>query len=416
VARFDWTKIYNWLYNYFITEAHFGCSLVDNFDSYNNGDLNGQGSWSGDAEWDVQGTVVQAGAKAIQCATHAKVIAKSFTAEGDGNQVFYGRSSAINAGATNHQFRIQEGDTILAYILFNETGGGTMYLQDGDGSVSLGSWSAGSWVKVEVEWRTSDNTVRARINDGTWTAYRNTYAAFTNVDKISLSNADGTGSTFYVDSFSDPNASQTYTKTHTINSFLKKVSTKTHTADSSLKSVNTKTYTTDSVLYKTSTKSHTIDSYLEDTFTKTHTTDSALYKKIAIDHTTDSYLISRKSLTHTTNAYINYVGIPRWSSPSDEETITDSTPELEFYIPSGSLKIHFEIQLDTVNTFDSGNLREIKSWTDNTNWEYYDGADWQPFPESGVDPSYSGNKCRYTIQSSLSEGTWYRKVRGRVML
>ena len=40
-------------------------SLEDNFDSYTDGDLNGQGGWSGSSAYDVQGITVQAGAKAV---------------------------------------------------------------------------------------------------------------------------------------------------------------------------------------------------------------------------------------------------------------------------------------------------------------------------------------------------------------
>ena len=45
----------------------FGLSLVDNFDSYSDGDLNGQGSWSGSTAFDVQTTIKHSGTKAIKC-------------------------------------------------------------------------------------------------------------------------------------------------------------------------------------------------------------------------------------------------------------------------------------------------------------------------------------------------------------
>lgn len=67
-------------------------ALVDSFDSYTGGDLNGQGSWSGDASFDVQSSVVQAGANAVSHATTGGVTAtKTFTAEATGNQIFYVR-------------------------------------------------------------------------------------------------------------------------------------------------------------------------------------------------------------------------------------------------------------------------------------------------------------------------------------
>ena len=40
--------------------------FVDNFNSYNDGDLNGQGDWSGSTEFQIQGVVVEEGDKAVE--------------------------------------------------------------------------------------------------------------------------------------------------------------------------------------------------------------------------------------------------------------------------------------------------------------------------------------------------------------
>lgn len=189
-------------------------TLVENFDSYTDGDLNGQGGWSGSVNWDVQGTIVQSGVKAVQCAISASTIDKSITASANGNQVFYIRSNALNVGATNHSVRFYEGATYITGIYLNEGGGspGDILL---DGSASdpiVATWVINTWYKIEVEWRTSDDSFRARVNDGTWTSWTTVPTAFANIDKIRLQNADATGSTFFVDSFSDPNAVTTSTQ------------------------------------------------------------------------------------------------------------------------------------------------------------------------------------------------------------
>ena len=65
--------------------------LNDNFASYNVGDLNGQGSWSGDNQFEVQEEVVQSGINAVKCPSSEgeKNIEKSVPQKADCAQVFY---------------------------------------------------------------------------------------------------------------------------------------------------------------------------------------------------------------------------------------------------------------------------------------------------------------------------------------
>lgn len=117
----------------------------------------------------------------------------------------------------------------------------------------------------------------------------------------------------------------------------------------------------------------------------------------------------------TANAEIRYVGVPVWTTPGDDVEITDTTPTLNFTMPGAVGPMHFWIELDTVDTFDSGAYRVHKSQSDQTGWEYWDGGAWQPIPQSGVANTYAGNEARYTIQTPLSNTTWYRVVSAVVM-
>ena len=182
-------------------------TLIDNFDSYTVGDLDGQGSWSGSLNWDVLTAEFQSSPNSAGNTTGgAGDISKDMTATGTGNQVFYMRSSALVLGVTNHNVRFFEGATFLFFVSLNEGGGspGDIILE-GSGSTIITTWVVNTWYKIEVEWKTSDDTVRARVDDGTWTAFVAVAAAFTNVDKVTL-RATALGGSFYVDSFSDPNA------------------------------------------------------------------------------------------------------------------------------------------------------------------------------------------------------------------
>jgi len=111
------------------------------------------------------------------------------------------------------------------------------------------------------------------------------------------------------------------------------------------------------------------------------------------------------------DATIVEVGNPVWVSPADTVPIS-STPILVFQMPESTGNMHFHMQLDTANTFDTGDLREYKTSESQTNWEYWNGSDWVAVPSGGVSNVYSGNNCRYTVTTPLSATTWYRRVRG----
>jgi len=102
--------------------------------------------------------------------------------------------------------------------------------------------------------------------------------------------------------------------------------------------------------------------------------------------------------------------VPVWSTPADTVTMS-AFPALAFTIPALGSAMHFGMQLDTAATFDTGSLRDLMTTTDQTGWEYWDGAAWQAFPVGGVNQSYAGNDARHTVQTTLGSGTWYRRVR-----
>jgi hypothetical protein len=107
------------------------------------------------------------------------------------------------------------------------------------------------------------------------------------------------------------------------------------------------------------------------------------------------------------------VGVPEWVSPSNHATGITPKPYYVFLIPQAANVLHFELQLDTANTFDTGNLLTVQSWAAQSGWEYYDGSAWLAIPQGGLDPAYGGNQVRYRATADLANGTWYRRVRAR---
>ena len=127
--------------------------------------------------------------------------------------------------------------------------------------------------------------------------------------------------------------------------------------------------------------------------------------------TADAILQAAQSKSITADADIGRIGRCTWVSPADGVNMS-TLPVLVFIMPDSVGNMHFHLQLDTVDTFDSGDLREFKTNHSLTGWEYYDGDSWEPFPAAGVPNTYSGNQARYTVQTDLTLTTWYRRVRG----
>jgi len=152
--------------------------FTDNFNSYNNGDLNGQGGWSGDTNFQVQETTVFEG-KAIDGGNQTKVIEKSGNSVNDGRITFYTKNTSFNFSAF---CVLCEGDTL-------KTGIGC---RDGDIQI-WGTWTVvkanitSAWYCIELEWRSSDHCVRARVDGGIWTDWEAVSSSWTNgLDKVKL--------------------------------------------------------------------------------------------------------------------------------------------------------------------------------------------------------------------------------------
>ena len=115
----------------------------------------------------------------------------------------------------------------------------------------------------------------------------------------------------------------------------------------------------------------------------------------------------------TGTAYGATLPVPVWTTPADTVTMAN-LPELKFTMPYLAAPLFFELELDKVATFDGGDLREIRSDLSQTGWDFWNGTGWEAVAPTGVPAAYAGNEARHTVQTSLSAGTWYRRVRAGV--
>ncbi len=173
--------------------------FTDNFNSYTDGDLNGQGGWSGSVDFDVQGSVVKEGAKAVQLvgAAGGAEISKTGTEIATGKTSFYIRKTSITLGpgySLEFGFRLN-----TTYRHGGRFWGDKIQIEDGAGNntadVATGL-SANTWYLVEYEYTSTQH--RARVDGGSWTAWQGNYTSG-NVNNIRFREWIESGQSAYFD-------------------------------------------------------------------------------------------------------------------------------------------------------------------------------------------------------------------------
>jgi len=173
--------------------------ISDNFNSYVNGSIVGQGGWVDRVNGNnfiVQGITVFEGAKAVhKNALGDGVITKTGTSFADGRQAVYIKTeNRDNWGEYpdgNVQMRISKGSwdsSTMVAVTLKKNGNAAYYDPASDSYVDFDTYNDNEWTFVEVEWRSSDRTAKYRVNNGTWTdwfSFRDA-ASFTDFDTVGL--------------------------------------------------------------------------------------------------------------------------------------------------------------------------------------------------------------------------------------
>ncbi len=163
--------------------------LTEDFNSYNDGDLEGQGSWTlqyGSAsQIKIQGTTVKEGAKAPEGHTTLDSnVQKTGSQCNDGRITYY-----VCIGTADKRgcaIYLTEGGAIRVQVTFWTDG----YIKYYDGSAyqSIVAYAVDTWHCIEIEWRSSDHNARYRVDGGTWTDWDTVQVAWTNyLDRVVLS-------------------------------------------------------------------------------------------------------------------------------------------------------------------------------------------------------------------------------------
>jgi hypothetical protein len=184
-------------------------SLVDNIEAYGVNGLNGNGPWTAGGDFSVQAGVTKTGNRAIMADIDSDSADAGFAAEGDGKQVFYFRTDedgTTNPPATYGETNLREGVNTKIALKF-QGGDILIYGAAAGWDTLIAGHAVNTWIKIEIQWRTSDNKVRFFIDDNLeqdWMASRG--LAWTNIDTIRLGVSTVAGAKSYWDDFSDPNA------------------------------------------------------------------------------------------------------------------------------------------------------------------------------------------------------------------
>lgn len=295
--------------------------FTDLFNSYSDGDLNGQGSWVqfvGTNDFTVGTTNPYEGAKSIRFhnADNEQIkYRNSFTAVASGSVWGYlyadaGMGAADDgAGMDFIKLRGDANTTGVGGIYYEyKTATANIKVMDATGAVTIGYITKGAWHKLQVDFDTSLGTngqYRIIIDDGTpsdWIEMQADHKNQTDVDTIwvvGYINA-GTDTYTYIDSFG-------YTppvdKTFTSDGIVKIIIDKTLTSDGRVKIVPSELFDNDGIIKIVPDKTFTSDGIV--------TTNAVIRVKQSTGVTPDNTIIS--NLRFSSDDVVNgttRVGIP----------------------------------------------------------------------------------------------------------
>jgi len=194
--------------------------LTDTFDAYNDGDLNGQGSWAGITDFDIQTTIKKEGTKGVAIVNPAEggEMKKTGDALAAGTIGCYMRTSVNNANTVS--FWIM-GDTKYAGSIDFRSDGHIYGEQSGGSDVDLGAYSVDTWYWCQIEWQTTPaNQVRYKIDNGAWSDWQGAYQTWTTNPNIIRYYAYAGTYSAYIDYISETSLTVAYTLTTSVGEFV----------------------------------------------------------------------------------------------------------------------------------------------------------------------------------------------------
>lgn len=165
--------------------------FTDNFNSYNNAAVAGQGGWLGPGGTVVTEGLTREGAKSLIGFSFATPtgVAKSGALVNDGKiTVYVRRFDANQPGAFS--FLLMEGNVLKIEVRGNAGNSGRFQYVNGATAsyVNFGpTFNDSNWYAVQIQWRSSDHSARYNIDGGTWTDWAPSIAPWSSgLDTVQL--------------------------------------------------------------------------------------------------------------------------------------------------------------------------------------------------------------------------------------
>jgi len=178
--------------------------IQDDFNSHTDGDLTGQGLWSGDVTFDIQGIDTFEGAKAVEnedTSAAQKLIAATGTATTEGSFVVYWKRTTTDGRSRFYLYEGGTGGSQCMYVYANPAGV-FGYFDEAANGHAFDAWAANTWYSLTVEFRNSDKKLRYALGGSGWTAwdfgYDKTWSSDAGIDTVGLA-VYGQGGTAYFD-------------------------------------------------------------------------------------------------------------------------------------------------------------------------------------------------------------------------
>jgi len=192
--------------------------------------------------------------------------------------------------------------------------------------------------------------------------------------------------------------------THTIvqDSHLKKTYEEQLNSDQFIKILdNEETFNSDYFIMLQNEETLSSDSYI--VVNRSETLNSEMYILVETDTSLNS------------DSVICFINIPhpQYPLPGDKINFSDDQAFVTFTLPDNKFGQGIQVQLEIASDAAFNDILFSDSSWNQTNWQYFDGLLWMPWPSDGVDLAYTGNLGRLNIQNKLARpGNFYWRTRG----
>lgn len=178
--------------------------IIEDFNGLSNGNLNGQNGWSGSTNFQVESSTVLQGTRSVSIsgATANYSIQKTVALPSSGKFVFGWLQRQDNANNAGLFVELRDSSGYLLYVQRNLGFGTYRYGMRGVSDGSIGTATNGVTQTIELEIDMGANTVRGRVDGGSWVSMGSPSAALSQITLV-LPTRDSSNQsiTAYIDYF-----------------------------------------------------------------------------------------------------------------------------------------------------------------------------------------------------------------------